>query len=286
MTSTESIAAAYEFTTLTCIPGIIHYRNAKIQLLDLPGIIEGASQGRGRGRQVVAVAKSADLVMMVLDATKDDTQKNKLETELEAVGIRLNRNPPSIYFKPKKAGGVSFNATVPLTKMDAKMAQSILHEYKIFNADILFREDSSVDDFIDVIEGNRKYVRCLYVYNKVDMLNKAELDEIARRPEACVISCVKQWNLETLKERIWDCLELVRIFTKKKGDFPDFSDPIILTPQRGGCTVEAAIKNIHRDLLKDMKEAIVWGTSVKFSPQKVNINHILHDEDVLQIMKK
>ena len=39
--------AAYEFTTLTCIPGIIHYNEAKIQLLDLPGIIEGAAEGRG-----------------------------------------------------------------------------------------------------------------------------------------------------------------------------------------------------------------------------------------------
>ena len=36
-------AASYEFTTLTCIPGIIHYKDCKIQLLDLPGIIEGAS---------------------------------------------------------------------------------------------------------------------------------------------------------------------------------------------------------------------------------------------------
>ena len=44
--------AAYEFTTLTCIPGVVHYRGAKIQMLDLPGIIEGAKDGKGRGRQV------------------------------------------------------------------------------------------------------------------------------------------------------------------------------------------------------------------------------------------
>ena len=44
--------ASYEFTTLTCIPGVVRYRGAKIQLLDLPGIIEGAKDGKGRGRQV------------------------------------------------------------------------------------------------------------------------------------------------------------------------------------------------------------------------------------------
>ena len=52
LTGTESEAASYEFTTLTCIPGIIHYKGTKIQLLDLPGIIEGAASGKGRGRQV------------------------------------------------------------------------------------------------------------------------------------------------------------------------------------------------------------------------------------------
>ncbi len=55
---------------MTCIPGVINYNDAKIQLLDLPGIIEGAAEGKGRGRQVIAVAKNSDLVLMVLDATK------------------------------------------------------------------------------------------------------------------------------------------------------------------------------------------------------------------------
>uniref|UniRef100_A0A8C2XEM8 Developmentally regulated GTP binding protein 2 n=1 Tax=Cyclopterus lumpus TaxID=8103 RepID=A0A8C2XEM8_CYCLU len=75
MTSTASEAASYEFTTLTCIPGVIEYKGANIQLLDLPGIIEGAAQGKGRGRQVIAVARTADVVIMMLDATKGEVQR-------------------------------------------------------------------------------------------------------------------------------------------------------------------------------------------------------------------
>lgn len=78
---------------------MIEYKGANIQLLDLPGIIEGASQGKGRGRQVIAVARTADLVLMMLDATKQDVQRALLEKELESVGIRLNKQRPNIYFK-------------------------------------------------------------------------------------------------------------------------------------------------------------------------------------------
>lgn len=74
LTNTESLAADYEFTTLTCIPGFIEYRESRIQLLDLPGIIEGAASGKGRGRQVIAVGKSADLILMVLDVKKAEEQ--------------------------------------------------------------------------------------------------------------------------------------------------------------------------------------------------------------------
>ncbi|KAF7636924.1 hypothetical protein Mgra_00003663 [Meloidogyne graminicola] len=237
VTTTESVAASYEFTTLTCIPGVIEYNGANIQLLDLPGIIEGAAQGKGRGRQVIAVAKTADLILMMLDATKGDVQKGLLEKELEAVGIRLNKKPPNIYFKRKAGGGVKFTHTVPLTYCDEKMINSVLHEYKIFNADIIFRENSTVDELIDVIQGNRVYIPCLYVYNKIDQLCIEEMDILARNsPHNVVVSCEMNLNLDYMLMKIWEYLALIRIYTKKPGSPPDLGpeDGIIL---RGSSTV-------------------------------------------------
>eukprot|EP00486_Rosalina_sp_Unknown_P004107 CAMPEP_0201577014 /NCGR_PEP_ID=MMETSP0190_2-20130828/23178_1 /ASSEMBLY_ACC=CAM_ASM_000263 /TAXON_ID=37353 /ORGANISM="Rosalina sp." /LENGTH=169 /DNA_ID=CAMNT_0048008571 /DNA_START=32 /DNA_END=542 /DNA_ORIENTATION=+ len=75
---TKSDESAHEFTTLTCIPGLLEYNNAKIQILDLPGIIEGASKGKGRGKQVIAVARSCDMVFMMVDSIKGDIQKKLL----------------------------------------------------------------------------------------------------------------------------------------------------------------------------------------------------------------
>eukprot|EP00915_Cephaloidophora_sp_WS-2016_P000908 GHVH01001195.1.p2 GENE.GHVH01001195.1~~GHVH01001195.1.p2 ORF type:complete len:211 (+),score=41.70 GHVH01001195.1:70-702(+) len=126
VTGTESEVAAYEFTTLTCVPGIYQHNGAKIQLLDLPGIIEGASCGKGRGRQVIATAKSCDIVLMVLDATKDDSQKEKLEKELEAVGIRLNKTKPRITVVRKKTGGVQVNSLMPLTHLNDEVVAAVL----------------------------------------------------------------------------------------------------------------------------------------------------------------
>ena len=132
----------------------MEHEGTRIQLLDLPGIVEGASSGRGRGRQVVSVAKTADLVLIVLDATKSLEQRRLLEYELEAVGIRLNRSKPDVQIKRKKTGGVTINCPIELTKTDQRTIRSILQEYKIHNADIMIREDISADDFIDVVLGN------------------------------------------------------------------------------------------------------------------------------------
>merc|ERR1712223_986725 len=218
ITKTESEQASYEFTTLTCIPGVIEYKGADIQLLDLPGIIEGAAQGKGRGRQVIAVARTSDLVLMILDATKKDVHRQLLEAEPDSVGIRLNQRPPNIYFKVKTAGGIKFNSTVALTRIDEKLVQMILQQYKIFNAEVLFREDATPDQFIDVIVGNRKYMSCLYVYNKIDQVSLAEVDRLARQPHSVVISCEMKLNLDFLLSQLWAHLDLIRIFTKKPGN--------------------------------------------------------------------
>lgn len=283
LTSTHSESASYEFTTLTCIPGVIEYNGANIQLLDLPGIIEGAAQGKGRGRQVIAVARTADLIVMMLDALKGEMQKELLTEELESVGIRLNKKKPNIYFKQKKGGGLSFNATCQLTKCNEKMVQMILHEYKIFNAEVLFREDCTSDEFVDVILGNRAYMTCLYVYNKIDQISLEEVDRLARLPNSVVVSCNMKLNLDYLLDSVWEYLALVRVYTKKRGERPDFEGGLIL---RKGCTVEHVCHQVHRTIVNTFKYALVWGRSVKYSPQRVGLSHTMQHDDVIQIVKK
>jgi len=65
LTNTESKVAPYEFTTVTVVPGCSNIMRAYIQILDIPGLIEGAKMGKGRGREVLSVAKGADLLVIM-----------------------------------------------------------------------------------------------------------------------------------------------------------------------------------------------------------------------------
>lgn len=287
VTQTESEAAGYEFTTLTCIPGKLMHKGTEIQILDLPGIIEGAAEGKGRGRQVIATARTADMIILMIEASRAEAQRSKIEAELESVGIRLNQSFPNVTFKKKPScsmNSVTYNANVKQTKgMSDVMAKEILKDYGIFNADVVLREDITVDQFIDVVEGNRRYMPCLYVYNKIDCITMEEMDRLSRLPHAVVLSLVWDLNIEEVIDEIWEHLNIIRIYTKKHGNRPDFVKPYVV---KRNATVKHICKRIHKDIETRFKYSLVWGTSAKHQPQRVGIMHHLADEDVLQILLK
>jgi len=153
------------------------------------------------------------------------------------------------------------------------------------NAHVKFNGDYDVDDLIDAIEGNRKYMRCIYVYNKIDTISIEMIDEMVENPENCCISVQMNLGIDILLDKIWEQLNLKRVYTKKHGCQPDFGDPLILLKSRHGITVKSCLMQIHRDFLKEFSHAVVWGRSAKFQPQRVGLNHVLEDEDVIELFK-
>jgi ribosome-interacting GTPase 1 len=252
----------------------------------LPGIIEGAKDGKGRGRQVIGVARTCTLILIVLDVMKPLTDKKIIERELEGFGIRLNKQPPAITLKKKDKGGVSITKAhnIELTNMKEDTIRSILHEYRINNCDVNFKCDATMEELIDVIEGNRIYVPCIYVLNKIDSITIEELDLLDRVPHYVPISAKDEWNLDELMAKIWEYLSLIRIYTKPKGQIPDYDAPVIL--HKDHSTMVDFCGKLHKQLIKDFGYAKIWGMSVKHNPQKVGKDHQLADEDVVQIIKK
>ncbi|KAI0693779.1 developmentally regulated GTP binding protein 1 [Cytidiella melzeri] len=286
LTGTHSEASEIDFTTLTTVPGTLKVHGAPIQILDLPGIIEGANDGRGRGRQVIAVARTCHLIFIVLDVLKPLGDKKLIETELEGFGIRLNKKPPNITVRKKDKGGLSITNTVPLTNIDHDEIKAVFSEYRINNADVAIRQAGvTADDLVDVIEGNRVYIPAIYVLNKIDAISIEELDLLYKIPMSVPVSSREWMNVDELIEKMWETLQLVRVYTKPRGLAPDYSSPVVL--RRGKCTIEDFCDSIHKEIAKQMKYAIVWGSSAKHSRgQKVGLDHVLEDEDVVHISKK
>ena len=261
-------------------------KGARIQVLDLPGIIEGAAEGKGRGRQVISTARTCNLILVVLDAAKPLTHKKIIENELFSFGIRINQSPPNVKFTRNEGGGIDYQEMIPQTRgMSAEICRVVLREFKVSCAQVILREDVTVDQFIDVIEGNRAYIPVLYVFNKIDSLTIEELDILDQMPNYVPISSQHEWNLEELMEEIWARCNMLRIYTKPKGQIPDYDEPVILHSS-GNPTVEEFCNRIHRSLMDQFSHAWVWGRSAKHQPQRCGKEHQLMDEDVVQIVKK
>ncbi|CRK47472.1 hypothetical protein BN1723_007569 [Verticillium longisporum] len=208
-----------------------------------------------------------------------------IETELEGFGIRINKSPPNITFKKKEKGGLNITNTVPLNNISHEEIKAVMNEYKINSADISIRCDATIDDVIDILEAkSRSYIPVVYVLNKIDAISIEELDLLYRIPNAVPISSEHGWNVDELMEAMWDKLNLVRVYTKPKGRMPDYSQPVVLRSNR--CTVEDFCNAIHRTIVEQFKNAIVYGKSCKHQPQRVGLSHELADEDIVTIVKR
>lgn len=279
LTGTKSEVAAYAFTTLTVIPGMLEYRQAKIQILDVPGIVAGAASGRGRGREVLAVIRNADLVLIIVDVHHPEHYPAILREVWES-GIRINKQRAEVYIKKTSRGGIQIGKTVPL-EMDDETIKDVLREFKINNAQVLIRSVISVDDLIDCIEGNKKYLPAITSISKIDAVPASEVERVRKEVNADIlISAEKEVNIESLKELIFEKLNFIRIYMKEPKKEADMKMPLIVTT---GVTIEDVCNKMHKDFVTKFKFARIWGKSAKFPGQRLMLPHVLRDGDILEI---
>jgi len=285
LTGTDSAVAAYEFTTLTVVPGALEHKGAKIQLLDIPGLIAGAAMGKGRGKEVIGVVRGADIIIILVDVF-NERHFDVLLKELHDAGIRINVPKPDITIKKASHGGVRLHAVGTLN-LDIEEVRSILSESKMMNADVLVRGGATQDDLIDAIQGNRVYVPAFIAVNKVDLVDKERYLEIEHDiserfgSPPLMISAAAGYHLEEVKDAIYDCLGFIRIYLKPHGGEADLEEPLIV---RSGSTVQDVCTKLHRDFVYRFRYARVWGRSVKHPGQRVGLPHKLIDGDLLTII--
>ena len=284
LTNAHSQTAEYEFTTLFAIQGMLLYDGAKIQIIDLPGIIKGAALGAGRGKEVLAAARNADIMLLISDIKKPNF-KNIISLELQKAGIFLNKTAPKILIRKTIKNGILVKSIAKQNLTKNTIAE-ILRMHKIVNAEIILFDTVNVDDINNAIIGNKVYSGAIYVYNKIDTVLKEEFlrtkKEILKgedEKDYAFISAKNNQNIDKLKSMIFSKLNLISIYTKKPNKEPDTTSPIIL---KKGATIQDACLKIHKDFANKTVFAKVWGSS-KYGGQKMSTKYKLHHKDIIEL---
>ncbi len=286
LTQADSEIGHFDFTTTTVVPGTLKHRGANIQMLDLPGLIAGASKGKGRGREVLAVVRTADMILLLVDVYRPEAYV--LIRELNIAGLRLNEREADIVITPRNRGGINVRSTVKLTILDDELVTAMVRAYGLVNADVVLRQDVDEDQLVDYLQGNRRYVMAMAAVNKIDAVPEATwhpiVDDLNTMGFPVVpISADKDTNLELLKNTIFENLDLMRIYMRPRGGETDYEEPLII---RCGATVRDVCDTIHRDIKRKFRFANVWGESAKFPGQSVGLDHILQEGDVITLVQR
>lgn len=259
ITNAESKVAAYAFTTLSVIPGMLKYRESYIQVLDVPGLIEGASIGKGRGKEVLSVARGADLLVIMTDPKRIGFF-NSLVKELETAGIRINKRKPDIRVEKLLSGGITVRSNFK-QDFDNQTVENIAIQFGFKNAVVTLKEKITIDELIDSFSQRIVYKDAIFVVNKADTVARKNSSD-----NHVYISAEKDMGIEELKEIIWTKLGLITIYLIEKSDKPNFDNPIIMKQQDD---LRQVALNIGTDFSNSTNLAKIWGNGAKFPGQEV-----------------
>lgn len=278
LTNAESKVAPYAFTTVSVIPGMMKYRNAYIQILDVPGLIEGAEEGRGRGREVISVVRGADLLIMMSDIRRTNAIQRNYDA-LNRNGIRINKQPPLIKIEKRLSGGLAIHSNIK-QDLDKETIKDIISQMGIKNAEVYLKEKVTVDTLIDSMSQNRVYIPALYVLNKADLGEPKELPEIAKQHNLS-ISAHREGDLLRLQEAMWKALNFATVFLVKREAEPNHDEPTVV---KNGTTLKDLAVSIGSEFAEEKTSAKIWGNGAKFPAQEVSLGTVIQDGMMIRFL--
>lgn len=156
---------------------------------------------------------------------------------------------------------------------------SILHTADLVITLLEKMEDlNTFEKVLEHCKGKR-----LVVINKIDLLDSEEIRKLearlkTKKADFVLISALKDTGIDNLKQKIFSYMDVIRVYTKEPGK-PASNIPIVLSTKR---TVKDAAESIYKGFSKIIVETKLTGPSGKFANQRVGLNHILKDRDVLE----
>jgi hypothetical protein len=268
ITNAESKVAPYSFTTVSVIPGMLKYNDAYIQILDVPGLIKGAHLGKGRGKEVISVARNAELLILISDIERAEVISN-LVLELEEAGIRINKEKPLVRIEKKVAGGITIHSNIN-QKVSKELVKEVVISFGIKNAEIWLNQMVTLDDLIDSLSSSRVYLPAIFVINKIDTSS-----QVLKKDEIVYISAEKGEGIDKLLSLVWQKLNLVRIFLVRPDEAPSLANPMIV---KRGDTLAKVAQSIGDEFSQNKKYARIWGKTARYAGQEVPLTTKVEEE--------
>lgn len=282
LTNATPDIAEYPMTTRKPTPAMMVYEDVEIQVVELPAILTEALEETSIAYKSLGIARNADLIAVVLDASNRPLEQLKKIVEmLEDVGVVLKRERTKVILEKKDSGGIrlvtfgKFHGTVDEVK-------KLLESVGIRNAVVKIIGDATIEDIEEQVVYEFVYKKGLVILNKSDV-NAEQISEIEDLSKQLGIPLVKTSakegkGLVELKRLIFENLGLIRVYTQKDGIIA--RKPIVVP---SGTTVGQLAYLIHKELAESFRYAKVWGKSVKIQGQKVGAEYVLQDKDLVEI---
>lgn len=285
VTKAQVEVTPYPFGTKVPVPGMLLYEDIQFQLVEIPAIVQGSSEGRADGYMKLSTARNADGIIIVVDV-RDDPAGNFLMVAQELANSRILIVEPNGEVQIEKRGGtqIQFLWEGELVGCSTEEVIALLAEYKIRSALIKINGKVTLEDVEDAIFGNVVYRPTLVVANKADLRPDSNLIQklkIAADPiEVVVASAEHTPDLTTiLGDKLFRLLDIARIYTKEPGKEPA-KTPMVF---RSSVTAGQLARIIHNDFYRNFKYARIWGPAAKFPNEKVGLDRKLTDGTVIQL---
>jgi ribosome-interacting GTPase 1 len=286
VTNSSVQVTAWPFGTTKPTPGMLSYEDIQFQLVEIPPIIMGSSEGKAEGFMNLASARNADGLVVVIDMS-DDPAGNFLMVKEELENSRILISPPQGSVEIQKRGtgrDIQFIREGQLIDCNDKDVIDLLADYRIRSAIVRIIGKVTLDTVEDALFGNAVYRPTFLLANKIDINNDPsmceQLCQSAGLIEVIPISIKNTLELGSLiGKKIFDLLKITRIYTREPGK-GIAKDPIVCKP---GTTVGDLARIIHNDFYDNFKYARLWGPSAKFDNEKVGLDRVLLDGTIIQL---
>ncbi len=286
LTGARTLVADYPFSTRLPVPGMLPFKDIYFQLVDTPPLSESAPQFIPR---VAGIARNADAVIVVVSLEDDPLEQyTRVRDLLAEHGVFIERPRGTVRIVKGGEHGVQVLGTGRIVDGTVKDVEKILTRYRIYRARVYVEGEVSLEDVEMAVLRSSVYRPAIVLANKADLPGTRErylrlYRYLSERREKSVwllpVSARTGLNLDRLGELLFRRLNIIRVYTKKPNAEPS-KTPVVL-PR--GATVRDLAEHIHSDMVEYFVYAKVWGPSAKYPGERVGLDHVLEDGDIVEI---